>query len=81
MRENKSYGFEIQDIRLGGLMTRITHCKEVILDYISGRISKIEELECEPLNPHGTRTDMSCDNEYIRYNRRGEQVTAGNLFG
>ena len=81
MRENKSYGFEIQDIRLGGLMTRITHCREILLEYISGRISKIEELECEPLNPHGTRSDMSCDNEYMRYNRWYEIVTAGKLFG
>ena len=81
MRENKSYGFEIQDIRLGGLMTRITHCREVLLEYINGRISKIEELECEPLDPHGTRFDMPFDNEYIRYNRWCEIVTAGKLFG
>ena len=81
MRENKAYGFEIQDIRLGGLMTRISHCREVLLDYISGKTSKIEELECEPLNPRGIRSEMSADNEYIRYNRWGEIVTAGNLLG
>lgn len=42
---NKSYGFEIQDIRLGGLMRRIQNCKEILLSYANGEISKIEELE------------------------------------
>ena len=42
---NKSYGFEIQDIRLGGLSRRIENCKELLLSKVNGEIPKIEELE------------------------------------
>ena len=42
---NKSYGFEIQDIRLGGLSRRIENCKELILSKVNGEIPQIEELE------------------------------------
>lgn len=42
---NKTYGFEVQDIRLGGLIRRIESCSERILDYCSQKTDKIEELE------------------------------------
>lgn len=42
---NKTYGFEVQDIRLGGLMKRIDSCKERLLDYVNGKIDRIAELE------------------------------------
>ncbi len=45
---NKPYGFEVHDIRLGGLMQRLKTCRERLLDYCDGRVSRIEELE-EPL--------------------------------
>ncbi|MBQ8495907.1 MAG: beta-N-acetylhexosaminidase [Clostridia bacterium] len=46
---NKSYGFEIQDIRLGGLSRRIQNCKEILISYANGEIDRIEELEEQPL--------------------------------
>ncbi len=46
-RENKPQGFEIQDIRLGGLRQRICHCKQRLLEYIDGTIEEIPELEEE----------------------------------
>ena len=45
---NKTYGFEIQDLRLGGLILRMESCRERLLDYCDGKINKIEELE-EPV--------------------------------
>lgn len=48
--ENKPYGFEIQDYRIGGMIKRMEHCKERLSDFALGRIDKIEELE-EPLLP------------------------------
>lgn len=48
--ENKPYGFEIQDYRIGGMLKRMEHCRKRLEDYISGNIDKIEELE-EPLLP------------------------------
>jgi len=48
---NKTYGFELQDIRLGGLLARIKNCKRRLLDYANGKVDRIAELEEEVL-PH-----------------------------
>ena len=48
---NKTFGFEVQDARLGGLKCRLLSCKERLLDYADGKISAIAELE-EPLLPY-----------------------------
>ena len=49
-KENKAFGFEIQDYRIGGLLQRITSCKERLQAYINGEIQTIEELETPLLN-------------------------------
>ncbi len=46
--ENKPFGFEIQDARLGGLMCRVRHCGRELERYAQGMIPAIPELE-EPL--------------------------------
>ena len=43
--ENKPHGFDIQDLRLGGLMQRILSCKDRINLYVNGKIKNIPELE------------------------------------
>ena len=43
--ECKSNGFEVQDIRLGGLRSRLLRCAEVLRDYCSGKTERIEEFE------------------------------------
>ena len=45
MSENKPYGFEMQDIRIGGLIQRLESCRERILAYCDGDIDNIPELE------------------------------------
>ena len=47
LTENKAHGFDVQDIRIGGLIRRFKDCKETIEDYISGKIDAIEELDDE----------------------------------
>ncbi len=47
--ENKTYGFDCQEIRVGGVIARVDSCKHRLLDYCAGRIDKIEELEEELL--------------------------------
>ncbi len=42
--ENKPQGFEIMDIRLGGLKQRLLSCKRRLEQYIKGEISEIPEL-------------------------------------
>ena len=45
---NKTYGFEMQDLRLGGLLARVKNCKRRLLDYADGKTDRIAELE-EPV--------------------------------
>ncbi|MBE6595444.1 MAG: beta-N-acetylhexosaminidase [Ruminococcaceae bacterium] len=45
MEYNKALGWEIHDIRYGGLIARFETTKERIQDYLNGRIDRIEELE------------------------------------
>lgn len=49
-KDNKPHGFDVQDIRMGGLQRRIESCIERLEKYLSGEIEKIEELEEEILN-------------------------------
>ena len=48
-KENKPQGFEVQDIRLGGLQKRMENCQRTLQAYIDGKIEKIPELEEEIL--------------------------------
>ncbi len=48
--ENKPFGFEIQDVRFGGLMLRIEHCRKVLKAYVKGKIKSIPELEAPVLD-------------------------------
>lgn len=47
--ECKPFGFELHDIRLGGLMRRVKHCRRKLEDYITGKTESIPELEQEIL--------------------------------
>ena len=42
---NKAFGFEIHELRIGGLKMRLESCRKRIENYLSGNIEKIEELE------------------------------------
>ena len=46
--ENKPHGFDVHDIRLGGLIMRVKSCKVRLEEYIKGEIQSIPELE-EPV--------------------------------
>lgn len=43
--ENKPHGFDVQDIRLGGLMRRVASCRTRLQALLGGQIERIEELE------------------------------------
>lgn len=59
--ENKPFGLEVQQIRLGGLRSRIGYVKRTLNDYLEGNIDRIAELEEKRLP--GDYTD-----EGYRYN-------------
>ena len=48
-KENKPFGWEIQDARLGGLMQRLKTCHSRLVAYLDGDMERIEELEEEIL--------------------------------
>lgn len=49
--ENKPHGFDVQDIRLGGLARRLRSSRERLEDFVAGRIPSIPELEEDLLDP------------------------------
>lgn len=56
--ENKGHGFDVQDIRLGGLITRVKHCTEMLKDYRNGKIDHIDELDEALLDICGNGTEF-----------------------
>ena len=69
--ENKPFGFEVQDYRLGGLLRRVDHCRRRLLQYAEGQISDIPEMEVEFLDPFETpnRTVKS-----VNFNSFGKSI-------
>lgn len=55
-KDNKAFGFELFDYRLGGQETRIIRAKKRVDEYLSGKIDRIEELEEERLWYTGAET-------------------------
>lgn len=43
--ENKQNGFEVMDVRFGGLIQRLKSCATLLLEYCDGKVAKLEELE------------------------------------
>ncbi len=74
MTENKPHGFDVQDIRIGGLLQRIKHCRKQLLRFINGEIDRLEELE-------ENRLDVLCreTNDHLDYNLWKDNVTSNVL--
>lgn len=49
MKENKSLGFEVIDVRVGSLISRVETVTELLNDYLAGQSEKVYELEEEHL--------------------------------
>lgn len=67
MIENKPHGFDVSDIRIGGLETRIGHCGDRLQDYIDGKIDRIEELEVELLDIRAINNPTYGVKKYLNY--------------
>lgn len=59
-KENKPNGFEVQDIRIGGLRLRVQHCKERLEAFSEGKIPSLPELDEPILDFHGAEKAFSC---------------------
>ena len=60
MRENKAFGFDTIDLRLGGLHNRLITAEKRLLAYLSGEVDRLEELE-EPRLFFDNRADDKAD--------------------
>ena len=58
MAYNKPFGFEVQDIRMGGLLQRLSTAAIRLTQYISGEVANLEELEQEDLTVGAKPTDL-----------------------
>jgi len=76
-KTSKGQGFEVLDIRLGGILSRIDTVKKRIKDYLDGRIKSIEELEEKPL-PF-TKGAYAGEN-YACFNLYGDIATQNTLL-
>jgi hypothetical protein len=68
-KENKGFGWELQDARIGGLMQRVKSCMERLQAYVNGEIDAIEELEAEiypPFNDKKHAGKTTYRNDYLR---------------
>ncbi|MBR6777730.1 MAG: hypothetical protein IKM27_08290, partial [Clostridia bacterium] len=73
--ENKPHGFDVQDLRLGGIIQRTASCRRRLLDYVAGKVDRIEELD-EVLLPYGGKEK----GETISFNRTALIATT-NVYG
>lgn len=57
--ENKPFGWEVQEVRLGGLISRLEDCAVRLNDYLHGKIKNIPELE-QAILPYGNN-NVDCN--------------------
>ncbi len=57
--ENRPYGWEIHEVRLGGLVARLEDCSKRLSDYLQNKVQSIPELE-QAILPYG-RNDVDCN--------------------
>lgn len=43
--DSKPHGFDVQEIRIGGVIQRLKSCRQRLADYLNGKMDKIDELE------------------------------------
>lgn len=58
-KENKPHGFEVQELRLGGLMQRLRSCRNRLNAYLVGSETELPELEEELLDWFGGGKDRN----------------------
>ena len=76
-KENKPNGFEVQDVRLGGLIQRLKHCRIRLQNYLDGKEETLPELEETLLDFWGNGTEY--DKHTPCQNHWGNAITGGQL--
>ena len=76
LKENKPHGFDVQDIRLGGIIQRTKSCMRRLKEYLAGNVRKIDELEEETVD---FSTGEAPKHNGVRYNAYQVIATANTL--
>ena len=77
-RENKTFGFGTQEIRIGGLRARLLSTADRLNAYVNGEIESIEELE-KPVLSFDGRNYEDGRVPYIRQMNWTQNASAGIL--
>ena len=72
MRDAKPWGYELMDVKLGGVITRLESTKRRVLNYVDGKIPCLEELEEKRLPYFGDKADK-------RENRWSQIISGSDL--
>ncbi|MBQ5746752.1 MAG: hypothetical protein IIV81_02320, partial [Clostridia bacterium] len=75
--DNKNFGFDVQDVRLGGLIARLEATAETVNEYLAGELDRIEELE-EPRLPDDSGAEMNLINSSVE--KVPERGTLANAY-
>lgn len=73
LHDFKPFGFEVFDIRLGGVATRLEYAQARVKEYLDGKVTELPELAEERL-PHKRRM-CTGDSGLCRFNRWHRTVT------
>lgn len=66
MKENKAVGFDVQDIRIGGMIARVAHCTKRLEKFVNGEIANIDELDNVQLDYFGNGTNYEKKDVTVR---------------
>ena len=77
MLYNKPFGWEVFDIRYGGLISRFKTCKDRILSYLSGEIESFEELDAQRLRIDGEADPSTRFGEHMLWRQYPYYITGG----
>ena len=75
--DNKGHGFDVQDIRIGGLIQRVKHCRDILEWYSAGQLDTIEELEEEKLDFFGGQSHFH--KQPLAFNNYADIVSVNRL--
>lgn len=74
MAENKPQGFEVQNIRIGGLINRVRYCRKILFAFVKGDRESIPELDENLVKFQGADAPT-----YFCYNSWRDIVTPGTI--
>ncbi len=77
LRNAKSFGYELLDIKLGGVLTRLASHKRRIESYLDGSVSRLEELEEKRMPYFQTKQSMNHDRKTPMNENRWHYIVSG----